>query len=164
MRHLLLCGAILVCSLAQATPMLEQSAFAADADKLAAPASINTEVMVMHATQEESGSIDARIGSMPQLSKPPFSAYNTYKLLDRKTLAVERGKPMSYALPNGKTLQVSVEALEGKQYKVTASVSRGEGSSFLRLLEVKASANEPFFVAGQTHGKGVLVFAITIKP
>jgi hypothetical protein len=138
----------------------ESVAFAADP----APASVNAEIMVMHATQEATGSIDKRIGSMPQLTKPPFSAYNTYNLLDRKTVSVERGKPTSYALPNGRTLQLGIEALPEKQYKVTASVSRGEGGSFLKLLEVKASANEPFFVAGQTHGKGVLVFAITVRP
>jgi hypothetical protein len=134
--------------------------FAADV----VPASVNTEIMVMHATQEATGSIDTRIGSMPQLTKPPFSAYNTYKLLDRKVVAVERGKPSTYALPNGKSLQLGVEALPEKQYKVSASVGRGDSGSFLKLLEVKASANEPFFVAGQTYEKGVLVFVITVKP
>jgi hypothetical protein len=138
----------------------EHVAYAADP----APASVNAEILVLHATQEATGSIDARIGSMPQLGKPPFSAYNTYKLLDRKTVAVERGKPTSYALPNGRTLQIGIEALPEKLYKVSASVNRSEGGAFLKLLEVKASPNEPFFVAGQTHGKGVLVFAITVRP
>jgi hypothetical protein len=147
-------------ALSGVAPMAEREAFAADP----APASVNAEIMVMHATQEAAGSIDSKIGSMPQLSKPPFSTYNTYKLLDRKTVSVERGKPTSYALPNGRTLQLGIEALPEKQYKVAVSVSRGEGAAFLKLLEVKASPNEPFFVAGQTHGKGVLVFAITVRP
>ncbi len=129
-----------------------------------APAAVNTEIMVMHATQEAAGSIDPRIGSMPQLTKPPFSAYNAYKLLDKKIVPVERGKTASYALPNGRTLQVSVEPQPNKLYKVSASISRPEGGAFLKLLEVTAAPNEPFFVAGQTYGKGSLVVAITIRP
>jgi hypothetical protein len=129
-----------------------------------APAAVAAEVMVMHATQEPSGSIDPRIGNMPQLTKPPFSAYNTYKLLDKKSVAVERGKSASYALPNGRTLQINAEPLPNKTYKVQASISRPEGGAFLKLLEVTASPNEPFFVAGQTYGKGTLVVAITIRP
>jgi hypothetical protein len=155
-----LCSLVALTSLSTVSSVTSGVAFAADP----LPASVNAEIMVMHATQEASGSIDAQIGAMPQLTKPPFSAYNTYKLLDRKTVSVERGKATSYALPNGRTLQLGIEALPEKQYKVTASVNRAEGGAFLKLLEVKATANEPFFVAGQTHGKGVLVFAITVRP
>jgi hypothetical protein len=160
-RIVFLCALVLASLSGRDSWMSEvPEAYAGDA----LPALVNTEIMVMHATQESSGSIDAKIGSMPQLTKPPFSSYNTYKLIERKTLAVERGKPSSYALPNGRTLQVAVEALPEKQYKVGASVSRAEGSSFLKVLEVKASPNEPFFVAGQTYNKGILVFAITVRP
>lgn len=159
MKRLFLIAAVALSSLA-GTTLQASPALAADP----APASVNAEIMVLHATQEGSGSIDPRIGAMPQLTKPPFSAYNTYKLLDRKTVAVERGKPSSYALPNGRTLQVGIEALPDKLYKVSASINRGEAGAFLKLLEVKAAPNEPFFVAGQTYEKGVLVFAITVRP
>ncbi|MFO0662386.1 MAG: hypothetical protein U0174_00455 [Polyangiaceae bacterium] len=131
-----------------------------------APAAVstNTEIMVMHATQEATGSIDARIGSMPQLTKPPFSAYNTYKLLDKKTIAVEKSKSSSYLLPNGRTLEIRVEPLANKTYRVVASISRPEGGAYLKLLEVTAPLNEPFFVGGQTYNKGSLVVAITVRP
>lgn len=121
-----------------------------------------TEITVMHASQTQSPSIDPRIGNLPQLSKPPFSSYNTYKLLDRKTLSVERGKPSLYTLPNGRVLQVAVEPA-GKVYKVTASISQAKGGSYLKLLEISAPKGEPFFVAGQSYDGGTLVIAITIK-
>lgn len=121
-----------------------------------------TEITVIHATQTQAPSIDPRIGNLPQLSKPPFSSYNTYKLLDRKTLSVERGKPSHYALPNGRTLQVAVEPA-GKVYKVTASISQAKGGSYLKLLEISAPKGEPFFVAGQSYDGGTLVIAITVK-
>ena len=38
------------------------------------------------------------------------------------------------------------------------------GQAFLKLLEVKAAANEPFFVAGQSYGGGILVIGITVRP
>lgn len=131
----------------------------------AAPAAAtNTEIMVMHATQEPTGSIDARIGNLPQLTKPPFSAYNTYKYLDKKVIPVERAKSSSYLLPNGRTLEIRVEPLANKSYRVVASISRPEGGAYLKLLEVTAPLNEPFFVGGQTYNKGSLVVAITIRP
>jgi hypothetical protein len=130
----------------------------------AASSAVNAEITVIHATQEAIGSIDPRIGNMPQLTKPPFSSYNTYKLLDRKTVTADKGKATTYALPNGRTLQIAAELLPNRSYRVQASISRPEGGAFLKLLEVTAAANDPFFVAGQTYGKGSLVIAITIRP
>ena len=130
-----------------------------------APATVNAEVMVMHATQVAGpGSIDEKIGNLPQLRKPPFSSYNTYKLLDRKTLAVQKGQPASYQLPNARTLQVSLNDVKEKRYHVSASISQPDGKAFLKLLEVAAAPNEPFFVAGQTFQGGSLVIAITLRP
>ena len=152
----------------QGTDALPQASFAslAFADQTPPPAAVstNTEIMVMHATQEPVGSIDTRIGTMPQLTKPPFSAYNTYKLLDKKTVSVERAKSSSYLLPNGRTLEIRVEPLPNKSYRVVASISRPEGGAYLKLLEVTAPPNEPFFVGGQTYNKGSLVVAITVRP
>lgn len=123
-----------------------------------------TEVLVLHATQTASPSIDPRIGNLPQLTKPPFSKkYNTYKLLDRKSLAVDRSKPSVYTLPTGRLLQVAVEPA-GTLYRVTASISKDKsGSEYLKVLEVTAPKGEPFFVAGQSYDGGALVIALTIK-
>src|SRR4051794_30970204 len=67
-----------------------------------APSTVSALIMVMHATQSDGGgSIDPGIGNMPQLKKPPFSAYNTYKLLDKKVLPLEKGKPVTHSLITG---------------------------------------------------------------
>lgn len=123
-----------------------------------------TEVLVLHATQAASPSIDPRIGNLPQLTKPPFSKkYNTYKFLDRKSLAVERGKAAVYTLPTGRLLQVTVEPA-GTLYRVTAAISKDKsGGEYLKVLEVTAPKGEPFFVAGQAYDGGALVIALTIK-
>ena len=100
----------------------------ASAQAAQAPATLtaNADIMVLHATQVDGvGSIDPRIGSMPQLKKPPFSAYNTYKLLDRKVVPLEKGKAATYALQNGRTLDVTLIDLTGdKRYKVAARIEK----------------------------------------
>jgi len=76
--HLLLCAAIV--SLA---PILgaEPTRPTQDA-KPSQPAPLFAEVMVLHAANTGKG-IDPRIGEMPELGNAPFSAYDSYSLLDR---------------------------------------------------------------------------------
>ncbi len=127
---------------------------------------VNADVMILHATQTDGGAyIDPLIGNLPQLSKPPFSAYNSYKLLDRKSLALEKGKSATYNLVNGRVLQVTfIEPTDDKRFHVAASINQPGGSAFLKLLEVKAAPNETFFVGGQAYKGGSLVLGITMRP
>lgn len=135
----------------------------------AAPASVAAEVIVLLATNDNSG-IDPKIGKMPQLGKPPFSAYNSYKLLDREKLSLAKGQPTTTKLPGGSDLMVTMKdeiagkAGEPKKYVVSASIRKGQGASFLPLLEVNAKPGDIFFVAGQKHEGGVLVIGINILP
>jgi hypothetical protein len=135
-------------------------------DAQAQPKLVGAEIMVLHATQVDGkGSIDPAVGNMPQLKKPPFSAYNTYKLLDKKSLPLEKGKSAEYPIVNGRVLQVTlVEVTPEKRYRISAAISQPGGPAFLKLLEVTAAPNEPFFVAGQSYQDGILVLGITLKP
>jgi hypothetical protein len=140
----------------------------ADAPKAGATAAkvINADVMIMLATQVDGGSfIDPLIGSMPQLTKPPFSAYNNYRLLDKKSLPLETGKAASYKLVNDRVLQVTyIEETADRRHHVSAAINQPGGKAFLKLLEVKAAPNETFFVGGQSYKGGSLVLAITMRP
>ena len=133
------------------------------------------EIMVLHAKQDpKGGHIDPQVAKMPQLTQPPFSAYNSYTLLDKKVLSLDavktadpwKGKPtVPYTLVNGRVLQITViDQLADKRYQVGAEINQPGGASFLKLLEVKAAANEPFFVAGQSYNGGILVIGITVRP
>ena len=135
-----------------------------------AETTVNAEIVILHATNDGTG-IDEKIGKMPELAKPPFSAYNSYKLLDRAKLAVAKGKPATAKLPNNSVLQVSLKDVlaakkkdEPKRYVVGASIQEPGGTTFLPLLEVNAKAGEHFFVAGQKHKGGILVIGIKIAP
>jgi hypothetical protein len=133
-----------------------------------APASIGAEVLVLHATNDGSG-IDPKIGKLPELSKPPFSSYNSYKQLDRSSLSLEKGKSGSIKLPTGRELRIVYKDTmepqkqgEPRRYIVSASIQKPDGNTFLPLLEVNAKAGEYFFVAGEQYKGGSLVVGIKV--
>jgi len=131
----------------------------------------NGEVMELVGTQTPgAGSIDPRIGALPQLKKPPLSSYNTYTLHDKKAQPVPTGTAVSYPLANGRTLQVTVvEATADKRFRVLTQITDASAHDYLKKLEVLAAPNETFFVAGQNldakdASKGALILGITIRP
>lgn len=131
-------------------------------------ASLAAEIVVLHAKNDGTG-IDPNIGKMPELGKPPFSSYDSYKLLGRSNLSLARGQPTTFKLPNGRDLMITwkdevVVKGEPKKYVISTSIQKGDGHSFLPLLEVNVKAGDIFFVAGQKYDGGVLVFGIKILP
>jgi hypothetical protein len=136
----------------------------------AAATAVNMEVIVLHATNDGTG-IDAKIGKIPELSKPPFSSYNSYKLLDRPKISVEKGKQQTVKLPNGRDMAVALKDIiapkkkdDVTRYVVSTSIQKPGGNTFLPLLEVNAKAGEWFFVAGQTYKGGILVIGVKVIP
>ena len=135
-----------------------------------APAEVSVEIVILHATNDGSG-IDPKIGKMPALAQPPFSSYNSYRLLDRIKLPLAKGKPSTTKLPTGRDLMVSLKDIiepakkdDLRRYLVTASIQKPDGNTFLPLLEVKAKPGEPFFVVGQTYKGGTVVIGIKVNP
>ena len=133
-------------------------------------ASVNMEVIILHATNDGTG-IDPKIGKIPELSKPPFSSYNSYKLLDRPKIAVAQGAQSTVKLPNGRDMAVKLNNIlapvkkgEVTRYDVSTIIQNPRGNTFLPLLQVTAKAGEWFFVAGQTYKGGVLVIGIKVLP
>jgi hypothetical protein len=137
---------------------------------LAAGRSPVIELSVIHATRSDAGtSIDGRLRDLPQLTRDePFVRYNVYKLLERKELPLEADQPATSILANGRTLQVRlVDVAEDagvKRYHVRAEIGEPGKKAFLKLLEVTASANEPFFVGGQSYEGGTLFLELVIRP
>lgn len=141
-----------------------------DASKQAEEASVNVEIVILHATNSGEG-IDPKIGNMPELGKPPFSSYNSYKLLDRVKVGLNKGKTETLKLPNTRELMVSLKDIlppkkkdELKKYVLSASIQKPGGNAVLPLLEVNAKGGDTFFVAGQAHKGGMLVLGIKILP
>jgi hypothetical protein len=124
------------------------------------PATLYAEVTVLHATNSGKG-IDPRIGPMPELRKPPFSAYDTYALLERARLPLVKDKPKQLPLPNGWVLETQLgERVSADEVRFSAAVTKPHGGEFLPLLKVKARIGQRFVVAGQSHQQGILVLVI----
>ena len=135
-----------------------------------APAAISSEVMILHATNDNSG-IDPRIGNIPALSKPPFSSYNSYKLLDRTATPLKKGEAAPLKLPTGRELRLVYKDViqaqkqgDPPRYVITASIEAANGNSFLPLVEVNAKPGEVFWVGGQEYKGGSLFIGIKVSP
>jgi hypothetical protein len=134
---------------------------------LAAPRGPAIEISIIQASQTDAGaSIDPALRDLPQLTRDvPFVRYNTYKLLGRQSLPLEVGKAATSDLPNGRAVAVTlVEPPAGARYHVRAEIGEPGKKAFLKLLEVTASANEPFFVGGQSYQGGTLFLELVVRP
>jgi hypothetical protein len=133
------------------------------------------EVSVIHATRTDGGaSVDPQLRDLPQLTKQqPFARYNVFRLIDRKELPCEKGKPVVYGLVDGRTLLVTLvdvtdadanaKQKSSERYHLRAEIGGPGKKEFLKLLEVTASANEPFFVGGQSYQGGTLFVELVIR-
>jgi hypothetical protein len=120
------------------------------------------EVLVVLAS-EQAGAIDPELANIAALKKPPFSAYKSMKVLTRTDIKLKQGQPFTVSLPNGRHLMLTLtERLTDGRSKVQLSINKPNKKDYLPLLEVKAKAGQPFFVAGQSYEGGTLVIGVRV--
>ncbi|MEM1031992.1 MAG: hypothetical protein AAF928_02570 [Myxococcota bacterium] len=117
------------------------------------------EVVVLYATNDGKG-IDPSLGDMPQLQSPPFSAYDSYALLERGK--VDLSPSGSMTLPDGGALSLRLESAADDRFTVVASITKKSGKKFLPGATVNAKRGEYFFLAGQRYKEGILVLGIRL--
>ncbi len=129
------------------------------------------EVLVIHATRTDAGtSIDPQLRDLPHLSKQePFARYNVYRLVERQQFSLEAGRPVTYALVNGRTLQLTLDSVTQPapgswRYQLETQIAEAGKDAFLKGLQVTAGANQPFFVGGQSYQGGTLFLELVIRP
>lgn len=145
-------------ALAAASLLVASSALAQDA-----PAGeVRTEVLVVLASETE-GSIDPALAEIPALRRPPFNAFHTMQVLSRTEHGLAPGRPIDFALPNGRQLRIELDRATGDgRYRVRVSINTPGQSDYLPLLSVVASPGDPFFIAGQNHQIGPLAGTLVI--
>ncbi|MBW2524650.1 MAG: hypothetical protein JRI23_10765 [Deltaproteobacteria bacterium] len=131
------------------------------------------DVLVLHATNDGKGISDkirALPYQLPQLEKPPLSAYDSYELLENKKLPLKRNDPRTMKLPDSSTLGIGLEDVlapskpEGKsRYALRTQVTKPSGKQ-LTNAKVTAEPKVFFFVAGPAYQKGILVIGIRVLP
>jgi hypothetical protein len=134
-----------------------------------APASVNADVMSLHASTTGK-KIDPKIGKLPQLKKPPFSQFPSWKLLAKTRLLLAKGAGQSYAVANGSTVTITykdvvppAKAGDPVRYAVTATVKKSDGSTPPATV-VTALVGEAFFVSAGQYQTGVIMVAVKISP
>lgn len=65
----------------------------------------NFELTLLHGTKGDAGTIPS---GWPELTSPPFNAYNHYEVLSTKTLTLTKGSASKEALPDGSTLEATL--------------------------------------------------------
>lgn len=133
-------------------------------DRAASTSSVPAEVLVVLA-KEEPGEIDPQLKKLTALRRPPFNAFRSMKILSRPKLTLTPGKDAVVSLPNGRRVKLTLlRVMPDGRYKVRAAINRPDKSDYLPLLQVVASAGDPFFVAGQSYQGGTLVVGVIVDP
>lgn len=137
------------------------------------------EVTLIQATAGDAGlSIDTKLKELTPATvrQAPFVRYSAYRLLQRQPLPLLGNQAVTLLLPNGRTLQailtgVSSVSVDGgpveKRYQLEAQIvgSPDAGpASLLLSVQVTVSANEPFFVGGQSYQGGTMFIALNVRP
>lgn len=156
--YMLLLGVLLSANVASA-----QSSNLVRSDR-ATTGGVPAEVLVVLA-KEEAGSIDPELKKLTALRRPPFNSFRSMQILSKPKLKLTPGKDATVSLPNGRRLKVALlQIMPDGRYKMKVSINRPDKADYLPLLQVVASAGDPFFVAGQTYKGGTLVVGVTVDP
>ncbi len=120
------------------------------------------EVLVVLAS-EQGGVIDANLAQEPALRQPPFNAYRSMRLLDRRPVTLGVGRPAAVELPNGRRVQITfMQRLPNGRLQVRVSINRPDQNDYLQGVTVETSPGVPFFIAGQAFQGGTLVIGVRV--
>ena len=109
--------------------------------------------------------MDPQLEKLTALRRPPFNSFRSMTILSRPKLKLTPGKDALVSLPNGRRMKLTLlRVMPDGRYKVKAAINRPDKSDYLPLLQVVASAGDPFFVAGQTYQGGTLVVGVIVDP
>lgn len=126
--------------------------------------SVPAEVLVVLAKEEE-GEIDPQLKKLTALRRPPFNSFRSMKILSRPKVTLTPGKDALVSLPNGRRVKLTLlRVMPDGRYKVRAAINRPDKADYLPLLQVVASAGDPFFIAGQAYQGGTLVVGVIVDP
>lgn len=132
---------------------------------------VKAEVIVLHGTNDGKGLDPALPADVRgKLEKPPFSSFNSYKLLEKHDLVLPKGEAKEKKLPDGGKMSLLFkEMTAGKKkedptkFVLSASIEKADGKQFLPGLDVNAVKGDYFFIAGQKYSGGILVIGVKVQ-
>lgn len=139
---------------------------ASDAHAAGTPVAASCLVTEIHATTEKKG-IDPKLARLKaKLSKPPFSAWDTFKLLAEPTVVAEKDKPAQTKLATGGAITLLLKdklvSQGGKaRLRVGIDVDDKAGKRSLSTVMVFGAGDVHFPIAGAPHEKGVYIVGLS---
>ena len=132
---------------------------------------VQAEVIVLHGTNDGKG-VDPTLPAdvRGKLEKPPFSSFNSYKLLEKHDLKLPKGEAKEKKLPDGGKMSLLFkEVAFGKKkddptkFVLSATIEKADGKQFLPGLDVNTVKGDYFFIAGQKFNGGILVIGVKVN-
>ncbi|MDD5306931.1 MAG: hypothetical protein PHU25_06370 [Deltaproteobacteria bacterium] len=119
---------------------------------------VKCELLTIEASSGGQG-IDAALAAHAAiLRKPPFSAFNTFRLLKRQDYDLTPLTPVVLTLPQALGGSLLYNRMEEGRFNLTLTINRQGGAPV--IINTKASPGRPFFAAGFETGTGTLIFGV----
>ena len=112
--------------------------------------------------------LDPKIGLLrPYLSKPPFTGWHDFKLLDRKMLTIAEGASQQFMMPGGRAATLTfVEHIAGSgHHRMRLRLWIDHPQNKHRAVDTTFVLDEGGVVlhVGQHHDNGILVVGVSCK-
>ena len=127
-------------------------------DHAYASAKVRCEVLTISASNS-SHNIDPELAKYTAMFRqPPFTAFNSYRLVNRKHYELALGIPSTLKLPETFKGALRFNQEDKGQFELTLTIAR-LGKKAINIRG-RASPNAPFFTAGFKSPGGVWVFGV----
>ncbi len=131
-------------------------AYPAQAPGAATGTTANLELTVMHGTKASASAVPSEWSK--DLTNPPFSSYNNYVVLTTKTLALTKGAVVKESLPDGSTLEATLQDTAPK-YKVELVLKDAKGAQVAKG-SYSSPAGKRFLSHSTPYKGGALVVGL----
>jgi hypothetical protein len=119
---------------------------------------VRCEVLTIEASNAGQGIDPALRAHSAIFGKPPLSAFNSFKLVQRRAYDVTLGTPAALVLPQPFTGSLSFNGATQGKLDLTLKLARQQAQPI--LINGKASPGTPFFAAGFRSATGTWIFGV----
>lgn len=124
----------------------------------AAEDTVRCEVLTIEASNSGLGIDPALRAHSAIFGKPPFSAFDTFKLVQRQAHDITLGVPVALTLPQPFSGSLGFNGERQGKLDLTLTLSRQQSKPI--QIDGKASPGTPFFAAGFRSATGTWIFGV----
>ena len=124
----------------------------------AAKDTVRCEVLTIEASNSGHGIDPALRAHSAIFGKPPFSAFNSFRLVQRQALDVALGAPAQLTLPQPFSGSLGFNGEQQGKLNLSLTLARSQAQPI--VINGKASPGAPFFAAGFRSATGTWIFGV----